>query len=199
MVQFRLILAALAWCAFASIARAEQLAWRVPEELHEMAVPSADAARYAARDVRVSRFEYSDGRVTRRIILTDMPSAGRVATDNIATLASDVVGRTGASSCVQHTVSPAREFSINGRAAAEVLLMCRGTIVPPNTNPNEINIRRTVFIRGETRFYMFQADEYARDTAAFDQAASAARWDDPIGSLIWCADSNVPCVAAPAN
>jgi hypothetical protein len=199
MALSRLILSAAVWCCFAGFAHAEQIAWRLPEELRQEPVPPSDAARYAARDAHVSRFEYNDGRVTRQVIVTDLPSGGQLAADEIGLVASDVVGRTGAATCLEHTISPARVFTLDGRAAAEILLICRGTVTPEMTSPNQINVRRTVFIRGQSRFFMFQADEYARDSEAFDQVASASRWDDAIASLAWCADSSSTCAAAQAQ
>jgi hypothetical protein len=196
----RVLVVALAWAGLAVIASAEQIGWRKPDELVALPLPASDVSRNAARDTTMSRFEYNDGRVLRRILVTDTPARGRLATDPVGILVADVVGRTAAATCVSHTLSPAREFSVGGRPAAEVTLICRGIISPPETIPNQIDVRRTVLIQGQTRVFMFQADEYARDSESFDHAVSAARWDDAIASLSWCADSGAECSpVAPAN
>jgi hypothetical protein len=194
------LIVALAWAGLAISADAEQVGWRKPGELSEVPVPASDVARNAARDTRLSRFEYNDGRVLRRVIVTDTPARGRLATDPVGALVTSVVGRTAAATCLNHTLSPVREFSVGGHPAAEVTLICRGIVSPPETIPNQIDVRRTVLIQGPTRVFMFQADEYARDSESFDPAVSAARWDDAIASLSWCADSDAECPpVAPTN
>jgi len=180
----------LAACVFvlaSPTASAESLTFRVPAELAPVPMPPLDAERNAARDVRVSRHEAQSGRGMLRIIFADLPINGRLGTESVGTIARGTSASVGGATCVEHSASEVREFVIDGRDAAEFTLVCRGLIVGGSTEPQTINVRRTVLVRGETRFYNFQADEYA-PMATLDAAASAARWDEVVASLRWCAD-----------
>jgi hypothetical protein len=129
----------------------------------------------------------------RRIIFSNLPRFGRFTTDRISAIARDMGASVGAASCVEHSVSEVREFEIDGRDAAEVIMICRGLVADGRVDSQTINVRRTVLVMGETRVYNFQADEYAPMTA-LEPATSAASWDETIASLRWCAD-NGSCVS----
>lgn len=170
--------------AFSSPAAAEQLAWRVPSELTQLPLPNGEAERYAAANIRLTRYERENGDELRRILFADLSREGNLMTSSIGELARNLSARIGAETCVQYSVSEIREFTLDGRPAADYTLICRGLVVGNETLPNDVNVRRTILVQGETRFYNFQLDEYG---PSLDPAASAQSWDEVIGSLAWCA------------
>ena len=180
-------LVAFAALAFtAPLASAESLVFRVPADLASVPVPAPGAERYAARGMRVSRHEVQTRGGVRRIIFADLPSAGRLASEPVGSIAQGIVSNVGSATCVEHTVSNIREFVIDGRDAAEFTLICRGIVENGRADPQTIDVRRTVLVQGETRFYNFQADEYA-PIEGMDPAASAGSWYEVVVSLRWCA------------
>lgn len=170
--------------AFSSPAAAEHLAWRVPAELTQLPLPEAEAARYSAADIQLTRYERENGDELRRILFADLSREGNLMTSSIGDLARNLAARIGAETCVTYSVSEIREFTIDGRPAADYTLICRGLVVNGQTVPDDINVRRTILVQGERRFYNLQADEYG---PSLDEAASARSWDDMIRSLAWCA------------
>jgi hypothetical protein len=194
MITFRVaFLATAIGAAMASPAAAEQIAWRAPPGLEAVALPPADAARYAARDVRVSRLEATTERGLRRLIISDLPRTGRFLTQPIGQTARELAANVGAGTCTRYSVSDVREFVVDGRASAEFTLICHGPSVGTQIMSGQINVRRTVLVEGQSRLYNFQADEYAEQTETFDAAMSAASWDSVMASIVWCGDTATSC------